>query len=409
MDVLRKNKYFTESRLNSLYSDFSKLKQLNHDGYEANINAWNSLLKDISTQSSHPVLSATTLTTELTHPIYGKPHVKVPIEELVRRRVLVPLSEFKEPPTLLSYMTPSKWVQWAIHSEDNYIYWDLLVALAEKCIPKGKLFTKLTLKADIDERMTDNEGKVQISEQTFDLVLTYLSRKNKCTVDGNYVKFGGSILDDDKKIANLHALILETSRMALAQENRIADLNADLAKINIKQNSTRARHILKLRRAVQKSYDHVTASHSELVAILLKIDESHFNAQLFNQLAESSAVLKKMNNKIDLDELYDLKEDIREDIAKVDEVLDALGDTVGDHEVEEEFEKLLRETNQKSKESTEKTTSKNQENERNANQSVQDTEFPKAPSSSSLHSGSSSLADKLENMNISKEKVAITE
>jgi hypothetical protein len=100
-EIIRANKHFKESRLPSLYSDFERLKLLNPEGYEANIEAWTNLLleiikhyKDNDSRVSIPTVNPD-LKQILSIPIQGKPRsLNLILQELVSRKFLVPYSHY---------------------------------------------------------------------------------------------------------------------------------------------------------------------------------------------------------------------------------------------------------------------------------------------------------------------------
>ena len=92
--------------------------------------------------------------------------------------------------------------------------------------------------------------------------------------------------------------------------------------------------------------------YDELNNILVKINDSDLNYQIYHQLLISSKILQNMNNKVNLNDIDDLKIDIDEQIAKENEINNALTNNYANNnnddeedeeeeeeEEEEEFEK----------------------------------------------------------------------
>ena len=103
-DIIKLIPAFKESRLNSLYSNFQKNKQLNPEGYEANIQAWKSLFTKIITSNKFEPESVVSIPTynpslkELLslHPYNEPKNLSNILQEFVNDKFLIPASRSEE-------------------------------------------------------------------------------------------------------------------------------------------------------------------------------------------------------------------------------------------------------------------------------------------------------------------------
>lgn len=109
--------------------------------------------------------------------------------------------------------------------------------------------------------------------------------------------------------------------------------------------------------------------YDELNNILVKINDSDLNYQIYHQLLISSKILQNMNNKVNLNDIDDLKIDIDEQIAKENEINNALTNNYANNnndeeeEEEEEEEELEKELNELYKEINEEISKKQSESQ----------------------------------------------
>ncbi|KAK6459320.1 Snf7-domain-containing protein [Scheffersomyces xylosifermentans] len=395
--IVHSNPYFTESRLRSLYSDFAKLKDLNPDGYQANIHAWTSLIEDLiknNASYSKVFVSAfhPSLAHELSIPPHGKPKsLGLVFEELVNENILIPYSRYKSEtrsfhdlinPTssIGQLISPSYWVSKGLSSigfsttsfrasdskgelvDEKYISWEQLTKYAgiyfdyiEKEIedsgnPSSALYNSHTLYSFLHSK------DITLTEKDVELFVTYWSRDiKKCAVRTDsegytYIKFGSTeISDQDIGVIQLKASINNLNRRNIELEAKILEVENNMKGVlSLKrkdEQKSRLGHLLRIKRVLSKSLDGSLSSYSELSSILLKIEDSKFNKDVYTQLVSSSAILKDLNSKINLDDIADIKSEIEEEMEKADEISSALeiGNSVDESELDEELEKLYKE------------------------------------------------------------------
>jgi charged multivesicular body protein 7 len=382
---IRSNGYFRKSRLNSLYSDFQKFQTLNPEGYQANIEAWGNLLnliikegmvKDskISLPTHNPDLCL-----YLALPEVGGPKcLGLILHELIEGKQLVPLSSFLDEtksyidimnnkPGLFNYLQRS-WFGWFKGSfttntkkgllEDRYMSWDALneqssyyLSHIELKLLHGTIVDCLFEKNHLLNKLNH---KSKISNIDLTTLLKHWSRdlKKCCTTTRNgktYIKFSSKpINDDDIGIIDLKSNIEYLSVKNSQTESEIDKLNFRLKEMVAKKVDTvRIKHFLKLRKLLVQSLEKLTFSYSQLSSILLKIEDSNINSNIYDQLVAGNKVLHSLNSKFNLDEIDLVKNQIDEEMAKADDITQALTDSKDDINVDAEYEELLKEVNPK--------------------------------------------------------------
>lgn len=388
-DFIKANPYFKSSRLNSLYSDFNRLKQLNPDGYEANVLAWSNLLISLlKSKKLSSVLSIPTpgLYLSLSIPVHGRPDaLSTVLEELVKQQIVVPLSVYKlvqgsfydfiaSKTSIFDYINPNKWLEWGLSSigfigdfspvnskgelkHEYYINWDHLITIGEDIhLQICELFTgdyteSLFDSSTLYDRIIAIEPKISKVDLEI-LMLFWLRDKNYITVredqDNTYVKFGNTseITDDDVGIINLKATVNNLTKRNQVLEHKLEEIPNKikaLLKSAGKQNG-RVRNLLLTKKTVTSSLNKSNEILNQINTILLKINDTHLNLGLFESMKQSSAILKGINSQISVDEVDDLQNELDEEITKSDEINQALGTKVeSDEEIEAELDKLFEE------------------------------------------------------------------
>lgn len=388
-DFIKANPYFKSSRLNSLYSDFHRLKQLNPDGYEANVLAWSNLLVSLlKSRRLSSVLSipASGLYLSLSIPIYGRPDaLPTVLEELVNQQIVVPLSVYKlvqgsfyefiaSKTSIFDYINPNKWLEWGLSSigfngsfspvtskgdlkDEYYINWDHLIAMGENIHKQiCQLFT-----GDYTELLFDSStlyDHILTIEPKFSkvdleiLMLFWLRDKNYITVrkdqDSTYIKFENTseITDDDIAVINLKATMNTLTKRNQVLEHKLEEIpNKIKAMLKTGGKQDRGvRSLLLTKKTVTNSLNKSNEVLNQINTILLKINDAHVNLSMFESMKRSSAILKGLNSQISVDEVDKLRDELDEEITKSDEINEALGTKVeSDEEIEAELDKLCEE------------------------------------------------------------------
>lgn len=421
---IRNNTHFSNSRLNSLYSNFENLSQLNPEGFEANIQAWSNLLISLiqseNTQGSKLSIGSRNpnIAQILALPVLGQPKgLGIVLDELVDRKVLIPYSWYKNSThsviaqmshqdSLVHYFQPSKWLQWGVHMlglgkfrsrntsgnliDERYISWSTLCEIGNfylqairKTINNGTrssgLFDKTTLHDFIKKNIDPN-----LSTIDFEILLLYFSRDiEACTTrvyEGvTYIKFedveatDGLINEEDIGIVNLKSTIVKL-------ENRNEELGAKILSIsemmkqmiqskniiNEKQINVRLRNMLLTKRVFLTSLEKTSNALNQLTTTLLKINDATSNKFIFDLLSQSSMVLKTLNDSIDIGKVDDLQIELQENYDQTELISDALASGVNstnDEELDAELNQLYEQEVTKPSSDTERANFKNNDSD----------------------------------------------
>lgn len=377
-EVIRNNTHFRESRLQSLYSNFQHLKDLNPDGYEANIVAWRLVLYELLQQKQFAhVLCIPThnprLAQALALPVYSEPDaLPTIVAELVADNLLIPYSQYQlstvpyeqvlRPSSFLHYLSPASWVKWASKfspleqgalKEEHYLAWDILKPSCETIFKRlvkatddgthsSRLFDRKTLLEEI-RRIEDGFTDLDLS-----IFIIFFTRDvPRITVSEDYIKLDDSpITAEDIGIVNIKANIRSLTKRTEALQHKIAEIPPRVKACL--SDKPRAKSLLALKRTYSQSLDTASATLHQLTTVLVKIDDAYSNTSVVEALERSLGILKELNSKVDLDHIDEVKEELDEQIARTDEVGELLGESSVN--VDEEFEQMLAEEKREEKE-----------------------------------------------------------
>lgn len=406
-DIIKLIPAFKESRLNSLYSNFQKNKQLNPEGYEANIQAWKSLFTKIITSNKFEPESVVSIPTynpslkELLslHPYNEPKNLSNILQEFVNDKFLIPASLYTTAKesyfvtisgqfNISQYFSVNSWQQWrALESysivkqgrlvDDRFIYWDELVKLGQKIAKvietkvKGDTYSSILFNHNL---LFDEISKhVAITSVDYDLLLKHLSRDVKLlqtkVIDGvTFIKIS------QEEISPEDQAVVQVKQTINNLETRVKEVESKLNSIDFKS-------VLKLPKDAQKSslrlkmamkanlvklLDKNVNLELEMTTLLQKINDSNFNSAYFSVLEASAKTLSKLNSQLKIDDVDRVKADIDEEIMKEEEIGDALAGEAGDVDVDEELNKMLDEE-EKAKEETAKEENVKEEKAKNDN------------------------------------------
>ncbi|CAL1192697.1 unnamed protein product [Candida parapsilosis] len=406
-DIIKSIPAFKESRLNSLYSNFQKNKQLNPEGYEANIQAWKSLFTKIITSNKfepESVVSIPTYNPSLKeslslHPYNEPKNLSNILQEFVNDKFLIPASLYTTAKEsyfvtisgqfhISQYFSVNSWQQWrALKSysivkqgrlvDDRFIYWDELVKLGQKIAKvietkvKGDTYSSILFNHNL---LFDEISKhVAITSVDYDLLLKHLSRDVKLlqtkVIDGvTFIKIS------QEEISPEDQAVVQVKQTINNLETRVKEVESKLNSIDFKS-------VLKLPKDAQKSslrskmamkanlvklLDKNVNLELEMTTLLQKINDSNFNSAYFSVLEASAKTLSKLNSQLKIDDVDRVKVDIDEEITKEEEIGDALAGEAEDVDVDEELNKMLDEE-EKAKEEAAKEENVKEEKAKNDN------------------------------------------
>lgn len=379
---------FRDSRLPSLYSDFTELREINPEGYAANIDAWSALLleglKSHFFKSSVSFASAG-LGLELALPGHGEPKsLPLILDELIKSKRFIPLSIYKDTSpysshTIADYISPVKWLlaTWAAMRlssfktgtktghlvPETYIHTDHLAAVGKEVFQQIQL--KIDKEGTYSSRLLDSEMFASLTREVHDhisnsdieVLLTYLSRdlgkmaivKQNRNSELIYIKFGTSdaeITDDDiviiKLKSSIHNISQRTALLEHRLDNEIPERIQKLLDLKDSSRQERLKNTLTQKIQVKKSLLKCQKIMTQLQSVLEAINEAQGNVSLFETLQSTKATLQSLNLKVSLDEVDNLQVELDEEIASTNATSEALIVNKGDVD-EEAIDKELEE------------------------------------------------------------------
>lgn len=401
-DEIRNHKSFTPSRLRSLYNDFSKLKLLNPEGYDANIYAWSSLLQTLARKNYFGLFSFSvyepSLEDLLSLPEYGKPRsLGDVLQAMLDTETIVPVSQFVSHQTKFSLkkdvsssLSPRVLLSWIMKLagfgqfksvdtksklvSERYIIWNQLVVMGsnilrhlqekmDKGVYSDCLYTGRLLRQHILESLGKDISTVELG-----ILLVYWSRDQRVCLferpaneladdlDAAVVKFRPEqITSEDIAIANLRDNASKVAKREIYLHEKIESTKGSIKvllqqQVKTNEDTTRQRikSLLSTKRLLTKAFTETSELSIQLSTILSKIDDSSNNIATYQLLSQSSKALTSMQSKIDIDQVLDLKEDIQEQIQTTDEITNALSapQNASDDEIELELQEMEREAQQ---------------------------------------------------------------
>ena len=393
---------FKESRLNSLYSAFQKNKQLNPEGYEANIRAWKSLFnKIIATDALNQdsILSITTYQPNLAEllalPKYGTPkNLDNILQEFIDTGFLIPNSLYTNAREnyqttvsghfgILGVLNWNNWLQWRALKgfkvsdsgklkNERYIHWDQLVnigkqvarLISEKIVDNdpflGDLLTLEMLREKLEQVIkNDKLGKPFHSLSLLDLkiLLIYWEREcdqcNSININNNtFIKWSPEKMSNEEiSIINIKSTMLNLEKRQHELEDRIGKIDYKcVLKLDVELRKSKLSQLMQKKKFLLKALSTANSQVMEVQGILHKLENARFNLDYVSTLKESSLVIQKYNKQVVLEDVEKIREDLDEEMEKIEEVSDVLAgrkpivvDDVDDDELELELNQLQNE------------------------------------------------------------------
>ncbi|KAK8120004.1 Snf7-domain-containing protein [Apiospora kogelbergensis] len=398
LDYLVQNEQdFRPARLPALYSDFTPLRTINPDGFNANLSAWKRGLSSAllaghapsrSPQRSHFILEIDdSLLRSLETKKYGQPlSLGTVLAEAVATNEMMPLPTFTKSRESIYYKS---WGSLGL----GVMTWGLRTAGvlgqpgANGKMPKGQFVVLSNLETGaklFDGQARDRTSRfertfsknhfrrtfehllgdgVTMSEADFDVLLTFLSRdKALLATDGTTVKIrspdatgadAATITQEDTAIARLKELTEDLGKQTDALNKRIDELALGAQAAVAKKNRVAALAALKSKKRAEAQLATRYATLSQLEEVAAKVEQAADNVQLVGVMRSSTAALKSLNAQTGgADEVDAIVDRLREQMGEVDEVGNVIAEagpagTVDEAEVDDEFEAMLAEERRK--------------------------------------------------------------
>lgn len=390
-EILSKVPAFKESRLRSLYSDFSHLHELNPEGFDANVAAWSSALDQCLEHhyfGSSITLPGAELSSKLANSEFGSPKGLATVLDIqVQNGRYAPWSIYKfsspEPSWgFKDYISPMRWIERKLRTfrvenfslldgkggvcADYFINWDVLAAMGEKL---GNLIVdKVQSEGTYSAKLLDSDLFVDLmksldgnlSDLDIQVLLIYLSRDTgKLRVISDYenarrafVKVDAAgITNEDISIikvkANIRSIQARTDILAERLDKEIPEKLLELLKKG--KQDDRLKNVLVQKTYVTRSLNKSLGVMSQLNMILDKINDAQANVSVYETLKSAKDVLATFNNMISFADLDKVQLELDEEIAISNELTEAMviSPDLDERAIDDELEQLEKEYEQK--------------------------------------------------------------
>ncbi|OLN81286.1 hypothetical protein CCHL11_07303 [Colletotrichum chlorophyti] len=395
--LVERDENFRKARLPALYSDFRPQRNLNPDGFQANVSAWRQALARaawegrIASQVSAPDLLVVNVDEQLARSLeskqFGRPlALGTVVREAVADKDLYPLSDFLHSKD--SIYAPKTWgqVPWGVLSwaagqlgfgrpatsgEDKLPRGRFVVIknvettakkLAERVTPADTRFDRTYTKSHFRKTFAETLlEERRLSETDVDILLVFLSRdKGLVVYDGQVVRIKGSgadedeiaITEEDAAVSSLKELIDDLKHQTDLLTARIDELTLSAKEAVAKKNKVVALAALKSKKLTEASLEKRFATLNKLEDVASRIQQARDQVQLVKVMETSAGALKGLNEKVGgADRVGDVVDRLREQMGEVDEVgkiISEAGATpVDEFEVDDELEAMEREEKEK--------------------------------------------------------------
>lgn len=378
------------SRLDSLYRDFRSLKELNPDGYSANVDTWGAYLTFHYLRDSKSMIfhCGSELLRKLNREPYGPPKsIDVVINSLVKQGYLITVDDFcngsihpRESSKLLKWMGFNFKANREFESRKNedalYLKEMKLVIVSTVEKKFKKIYAEITKNiiahaTGITDLVFQNNEFIEKSgfmtylnnsSEEQEVMMVYLSRHKKIILrEGHIVKvitpsvshvfenFPKEITANDHSVAALKESIFNLDQQMRKIENEISDYSVMLKKsILCSKPREIQKEYLQGKKLGEKYLSRLLNHHNKLITIKKQLDMAGTNAMLVSALNQSNEALKSINKYVgSIDDLQVLLDEIKEQTDQTEEINDLLMNNADiehdDDELNMELEQMERE------------------------------------------------------------------
>lgn len=339
------------SRLDSLYKDFRPLKELNPDGYVANIGTWKEYLKRRYFQENCLFICGHELLQELNRDIYGIPKsIDVVIDSLVEEGYLVSSEDFYEQrmyceqyPRIMQWMGFGKNKVLKSRKSENDLYLKNLQLIVRPNVEKKCK----KIAEEIRDNIIDTASSVidlilplkefyqrcnffdYVKKEDNDLALFYLVNYKKTVIMGdNFIKViapsldSNSLTDNDVRIADLKNVLTNIGNQVNKMEIERSDYSKILCR-SVKERAPREvqRKYLQAMKLVEKYLYRLLDHQSNLLEIKGQIEMAITNEILVNTLSEANQAMKSIKQySSSVEKVEQLLDELKEHREQADEI-----------------------------------------------------------------------------------------
>ncbi|SCV00313.1 LANO_0F06238g1_1 [Lachancea nothofagi CBS 11611] len=382
------NKLLPRSRLDSLYSDFRRLKDLNPEGYDANIRSWKQFLLNENLYERVLLRCGSELLKELTDSQVGQPKsLDVALDALIAEGSLTSIEDFKRHKRNFILNALSRTLNNSLFRFDSsrtriskgqeylrdhsYVvvptverkYTLLEKAIKNSVCKKAVRYSDLIFTKREFCRVIGMEHQLSNWEE-YDVMMTYMEHhKGLISTDLNTVKvcskdvatlvskFGPcTITGDDRNIASVKEGSSRLRNQISNLEHRLDDSKQLLVK-SIQQKKTKDIQKIHLRtqKLLEKNLSLACKNTQNLEQVLNNIELAIDNVHLKDTFVQSQELMSSVSAQLgDIDDIEKLVDEINANRLKNEMVGDVLGSQLGDladSDLDEELQKIGLELN----------------------------------------------------------------
>lgn len=368
-ELYANNQEFRESRLKSLFSDYSSLKESNPEGYHANLNVWKHFLTVLFESQSALTFDYTTLFNELKYrsatKVYTPEGLYIAINSMLNDdKNIIFLSEVKtigEAGKSKSYgiLGTLSWILFGTRHVDirntNHKNQQLVfIPKLENYSKKVKIYLASLLKegpinlVHLQRVLRDNN--IEISNEDLRYVLFYSINDFNISFE-NDVIFSSSVpvskedettnIEDLKHITDLNYTIYKLQQYNNGKVKEITELDAQIKQSIKDKNQITARSQLKLKKMLEAQLQKTLISLENLHTMKIKVEDAHNNLLISNVWKDNSKMLKLLNGRTSKTNLDDIFDELYEEIENTDSISGKLGNPVDQKYDDEEIENEL--------------------------------------------------------------------
>lgn len=354
-----------ETRLNSLYKDFRSLKQLNEDGYIANINIWQDYILNRYEPNSVVVPMGNTFLQDLQLQNHGVPKsIDVVLDQMILNGILIPAPIFlkkSEFPTsrsnvfdwVSSYLPFKKsFVSRVSDGKDNYlktldlvnkrrleIKFEMIYKLIkEKIIIKATNVSDIIFNTNDFVQLTKMNETLNVTDESVNVMFHFMEHYKKILIkDGNVIKLIDPTLNENLLI---ETRITASQKTILNLKNAANTIEAQINKIqdyNVKfKEYKESKPFKELSTTLQKRYETTYELKNKYLIKLVDYSanlhkmQNDLNLAMINKITLDSignthAVIRKINEQIgSIDEVESLLDELEIENSKNEEINDIL-------------------------------------------------------------------------------------
>ncbi|CZT51576.1 related to protein SNF7 [Rhynchosporium secalis] len=397
--LLENEPQFRKTRLQDLYSDFTKTRNINPDGYQANITAWHQALSHATfagcmpSPSTSPDLLSITISNDLILALEtrdcGRPSaLGTVVREGVKARLWIDVKEFEEKADSIykkGWGIPVP----IVPSVGDVLGWGLRqlgFGGGEEKLGQGRVVVMENLEEagkDVIRRTEGNRGRIQrifsraafreaygditgcenrLTEFDMEILLKFLARdKGVLAYDGEIVKLKAPnqktpspVTEEDITIASLKTLIKDLEIQTEVLTKKVDEL-ATIAKEAVgRKNRVSALAALRSKKLAETTLTKRHATLAQLEEIFSKIEQAADQVELVGIMEDSTRVLTGLNKEVGgVARVDDVVDQLREQMSQVDEVGNVIVEAgestnvVDEGEVDDELEAMERQEREK--------------------------------------------------------------